>query len=88
MKRVLLGQLGERALVGGRAPQPGRDLRFLDALQAGRHAGLAEILLGEDVGGDLAPVLGDREVLALEDDRAVRILDLGRGAAERDLLVG
>ena len=85
---VVLGQLGERALVGDRAPQPGRDLRLLDALQARRHAGLAEILLGEDVGGHLAPVLGDLEVLQPEDDGAVRILDLGRGAAERDLLVG
>ena len=85
---VLLGPLGERALVGTRAPQPGRNLRLLEALEAGRHAGLAEILLGEDVGRHLAPVLGDGEVLQLEDDGAVRILDFRRGAAERDLLVG
>jgi hypothetical protein len=62
-------------------------LRLFDALEACGHAGLAEVLLGQDVGRHCAPVLGDREVLALEDDRAVRILDLGGGAAEGDLLV-
>ena len=49
-----LGQLGERRLVGDRAPQEGGDVVLLDPLQARRHAGLAEILLGEDVGRDLA----------------------------------
>ena len=57
-------------------------------LQARRHAGLAEILLRQDVGRDLAPVLGDREILQAEDDRAIRIPDLAGGAAECDLVVG
>jgi hypothetical protein len=84
---LLHGPLGECPLVRHRAPQPGGDLRLLDALEACRHAGLAEVFLGEDVGSHRAPVFGDREVLALEDDRAVRILDLGGGVAEGDLLV-
>ena len=86
--RSASGQLGQRALVGDRAPQPGGNLRLLHAAQARRHAGLAEILLRQDVGRHLAPVLGDREVLEPEDDGAVRVLDLRGGAAERDLLVG
>jgi hypothetical protein len=80
--------LRERALIGHRAPQPGRDLSFLDALEACGHTGLAEILLRQDVGRDLAPMLGDGEALQPEDDGTVRVLDLGGGAAERDLVVG
>ncbi len=82
-----LGQLGKGALVGGGAPGPGRDLRLLDLLQAAGDAGLAEILLGEDVGGDLAPVRGHVEAFEAEDDGAVRVLDLAGGAPELDRLV-
>ena len=55
---LLLGQLGEGGLVGDRAPQAGGDVVLLDLLQARGHAGLAEIFLREDVGGDLAPASG------------------------------
>ena len=82
------GALGQRALIGDGAPQPGRDLCFLDALEASGHARLAEILLRQDVGRDLAPMLGDGEALQPEDDGAVRVLDLGGGAAKGDLVVG
>ena len=58
------------------------------SLQARGHAGLAEIFLREDVGGDLAPVLRHHDAFELEDDGAVGVLDLGRGAPERDALVG
>src|SRR4029079_597469 len=86
--RALLPRpLRQSPLVRHRAPQPGGDLRFLDALEAYGHAGLAEVFLGQDVGGHRAPVLGYGEVLALEYDWAVRILDLGGGAAEGDFLV-
>ena len=84
---LFLGELGERALVGDRPPRPGGDLRLLDLLQAAGDAGLAEILLREDVGGDLAPVLGHEEAVEAEDDRAVGVLDLARGAAEFDRVV-
>ena len=50
-----LGQRLERLLVGNRAPQERRHAVLLDALQARGHAGLAEILLRQHVGGDLAP---------------------------------
>jgi hypothetical protein len=83
----LLGQFRERTLIGGRAPQPGRDLGFSRRFRRAGTPALRKVLLRQDVGCDLAPVLGDREVLQAEHDRAIRILDLGRGAAERDLLV-
>src|SRR5262249_53045239 len=87
-KAFLLGSTGKRPLVRSRTPQPGGDLRFLNPLQARWHARLAEVLLGQDVGRHRAPMLGNGEVLQGEDDGAVRILDLRRGAAEGDLLVG
>jgi len=42
----------------------------------------AEILLGKNVGGDLAPARGDFNIRAAEDDRAVRVLDFARHEAE------
>jgi hypothetical protein len=47
---LVFRQLLQGLLVGLLAPQPGRNGVFLDRLQLGRHAGLAEILLGENVG--------------------------------------
>ena len=52
------------------------------------HAGLAEILLREDVGRDLAPGRRNVDVLEPEDDRAVRIPDLAGRPAELDLRIG
>ena len=83
-----LGQLGERGLVGDGAPQPGGDVVLLDLLQARGHAGLAEILLRQDVGGDLAELRRHVDVVEAEDDRAVRIPDLARRLAEFDLRIG
>ena len=85
---LFLGQLGQGALVGDGAPEPGRNLRLFDLLQAAGDAGLAEILLRQDVGGDLAPVLRHLEAVEAEDDRAVGVLDLAGRAAELDGLVG
>ncbi len=78
----------ERALIGGRAPEPGGNRILFDAAQLRRHAGLAEILLRQDVGGNGTPMRGHREILEAEDDRAVRIFDFARRLAERDLVVG
>ena len=61
---------------------------LLDLLQLRRHARLAEILLGEDVRGHLAELLGDVDSLQPEDDRAVRVLDLARRLAKGDRGVG
>ena len=52
-----------------------------------RHARLAKVLLRQDVGGNLAPVLRDVDVVELEHQRAVRIADLGAALVERDVLV-
>ena len=75
---LVLGQLGQRRLVGDRAPEPGRNVVLLDLLQARGHAGLAEIFLGEHVGRHLAPALGNLDIVELEDDRAVRVANLAR----------
>ncbi len=57
-------------------------------LQAGRHAGFAEIFLRQHVGGDLRPLLRHFDVLGVEDDGTVRIADLARGQTELDVRVG
>ena len=54
-KALGLGQRAERRVIGGRTPQPRRHGFLLDLLQAGGHAGLAEIFLRQHVGGDLRP---------------------------------
>ena len=85
---LLLGQGGERRLVGDRAPEEGRNVVLLDPLQPGRDAGLAEIFLGEDVARHLAPGGGHLDVVQLEDDRAVRVPDLALGGPEFDSPIG
>ena len=85
---LLLRQLGERLLVGDGAPQPGGNGILLDLLQHRRHAGLAEIFLGEDVGRHLRELHGHVDVVEPEDDGAVRIADLARRLAELDLRIG
>ena len=46
----------EGRVVGGLgAPQPLRNVGFLDALEGARNAGLPEILLRDDIGRDLTP---------------------------------
>src|SRR5262249_5382474 len=64
---------------GTRALQPGRDALFRHALQLARHTRLAEVLLRQDVHGDLRPRFRRQNVLHLEDGGAVRIDD-ARGA--------
>src|SRR5262249_24845136 len=41
----------------------------------GRHAGAAEVLLGQDVDGHLRPRLGNQDFLHLENDRTVGVDD-------------
>src|SRR6516164_3983763 len=65
-------------------PQPGRHAFFGDRRKARRHPRLTEVLLGEDVGGDLAPLRRYLDPLGLEDDGAVGIADLASGRPERN----
>ena len=51
-----LGQRLKRPLVWDRPPEPGGDGLFLDLLGGRRNACLAEVFLGKNVGGDLAPM--------------------------------
>ena len=85
---LVLGQLGECTLVRHGAPQEFRDTLFLHFFQALGDTGLAEILLRQHVGRDLAPGLGDVEGLEPEHHRAVRIPDLGGRLAKGDGGVG
>jgi hypothetical protein len=79
---------GERRLVGHVAPQERGHFVFLDALQAQRNSGAAEVFLRHDIAGDLAPGFRDLYVLLAEDDGAIGIADFARRLTERNALVG
>src|SRR5579872_4435988 len=70
-------QLGQRHVVRYRAPQPLWDAVLGNRAQTRRDPRLAEILLREDVNGDLTPVARDHAVLRFKNKRAVRIRDPG-----------
>ncbi len=75
-------QQGQRRLVGDGAPQPRRNGILFNLRHPRRNTGLAEILLCQDVGRDLAPGLGDLDPVKLEHHRPVRVADLARGEPE------
>ena len=52
-----------------------------------RHAGFAEIFLGQDVGSDLGPERGNLDVFLPEDHLSIGIADLGNTFFEADALV-
>ena len=83
-----LGELRQGIGIGHGAPQEGGNVVLLDLLQACGHAGLAEILLGEDVGGDLGELRGHVDIGQTEDDGPIRVLDLAGGLAEFDFRIG
>jgi hypothetical protein len=80
---ICLGHRRQSGLVGHRAPQELGQVIVADANQAGRHSGATEILLGENVRGDLRPVGRYVDVLQLEDDGAVGVADFGVGSTKR-----
>ena len=82
------GEGGERLGVGHRAPQPGRHGLFLDLLQARGDAGLAEILLRQNVGGDLRPEFRHLDVFEAEHHRAVGIADFRCRQSEINPCIG
>ena len=84
----LLGQEAQRLLVGDRAPQERGHRILFHLLQAGRHAGLAEIFLRQHVGGDLRPEIRHFDVVELEHHRAVRVADFAGGEPELQACVG
>ena len=83
-----LGQCGQTRGIGAAPPQPGRNPVFLDRRQPRRDPGLAEIFLGEDVAGDLAPFGRHLDPLGLEHDRAVGVADLAGRVPEPNRCVG
>jgi hypothetical protein len=85
---LAFGEQGQRLGVGHRAPQPGRHGLFLDLLQARGDAGLAEVLLRQDVGGDLRPELGHFDIFEPEHDRTVGVADLGCRQSEINPRIG
>ncbi len=85
---LTLGERLEGFGIGHGAPQEGGNVVLLHLLQARGHAGLAEIFLREDVGGDLGELCGHIDIGEPEDDGTVRVLDLADGLAEFDLRIG
>ena len=81
---ALVGRQRRQGLLVGRgAPQPFRHVTFGDLDQMARYAGATEILLGEHIGRDLRPLGRHVDVGLAEDDRAVRIADLGIDSTKR-----
>ncbi len=85
---LVLGQRCEGRRVGLVPPQPRRHVRLDHRAQTGRHAGLAEIFLGEDVARHLAPLRRHLDVGLMEHARAVGIADLAGGGSKRDAVIG
>src|SRR5690606_22096163 len=84
---LILGQFGQRLLVGDRAPEEGGPAVLLDLLLARGHTGVAEIFLRQDVACDLGDLRRHVNIFEPEDHRAIRVPDLAYGLAERDLRV-
>ena len=57
---------------------------LFNSFQTLRDAGLAEVFLRQDIGCNLAELLGNIEAIETENDRAIGVFDLGRRAPERD----
>src|SRR3546814_19410051 len=68
---LLLGQVRQRRFVGRAARQPLRYIRPPDLAQPRRPAGLAEVLLRQDVAGYLAPAARHLDTVQLEDQRNI-----------------
>ena len=65
-------------------------LLILDGLAIGidlRHSGLPKIFLGQNVYGQLRPLVRDLNVIELEYNGAVRIFDFRRTGGKRNTLV-
>ena len=82
------GQLRERLGVGLAALEPARHAVLGDATQASGDARATEVLLREDVDGDLRPAAGDLHVGGLEHDRAIGVGDPRATGFELDTFVG
>ena len=80
----VVGEIGAGVLLGNRTPQPVGHAVLGHADGLVWHAGLAKVLLGQDVDGDLAPLLGNQDVGGLEDDGAVRVGDARAARNELD----
>ena len=85
---LILGQCRHRRGISHAPPQPRRNSVFLDRRQARRHPGFAEIFLGNDVAGDLAPFGRHLDSLGLEDDRAIGIANLAGRIPKRNRPIG
>ncbi len=85
---LVLGEVGQRLLVGHAPRQPGRHALLPHRPQPRRNAGLPEIFLGEDIDRHLRPGGGHLRPLETEHHRPVGIADLAARHAERNRRVG
>ena len=84
---LLFRKLRQSRFVGSRAPQPRGNGLLLDLLQPRGDPCLAEVFLGQHVGGDLRPEAWHFDVVGVEHHRAVRIANLAFRQPERDVRV-
>jgi hypothetical protein len=90
--RLAHGALGlrqgrQRIMVRHMAAQPGRNTWLIHGFQGCGNSSLAEILLRQDVAGDLRPRLRHLDTRQAEDDRSIRIANLARRSDELDLAI-
>ena len=91
---LVLGQGLQGLFVGDVPPQPRRDVGLLDRFEPAGHPGLAQVLLGQHVAGDLGPGGRRLEFVEAEHHRAVRVADLagnggeGQGVVRRQAFSG
>jgi len=72
---VVTGKGLQRRPVGNRSLKPLRYVILFNPHRRFGHAGLAAILLSEDVNGNLAPIRRDGDLLGLKNDGSVGIDD-------------
>ena len=82
-----LTRFGCVVICRNRTPEEFRNALFLDLFQFRRNAGLAEILLCDDIRCNLAPTCRDLNIIKLKDNRTVRITNLGRRGHKFQLCV-
>ena len=85
-KALVFWQGGQCVFVGLVALQPGGHAVFMDRLQLRCNAGLAAVLLGKDVNGDLTPGLGGHD-RRLERDGTIGVDDARRSLDEGNPIV-
>ncbi len=84
---LIFRQFLQGLLVGNRTPQERRNVVFFNLLEELWNSGLAEILLRQNVGRNLAELRGNVDIRQTENNRTIRVLDFADGLAEVDVRI-